>query len=660
MKTLNIDIETFSSVDIKKSGLYKYAESPDFQILLFAYSIDGGPTWIIDLAQGEQIPKEIIQMLGNHNVIKKAYNAAFEWYCLNRAGYQTPIYQWQCTMVQGMYAGYTAGLGVTGEALGLPQDKRKMGVGLQLIRKFCIPRKPTKSDPRTRILPKHEPEKWELFKQYCVQDVITEMAIGEKLKNFTLPEAEHELWCLDILTNSNGINIDNKLVESAIYIGQKINDEQLEEAKKLSGLENPKSVQQLKKFLEQELSDDLLNDDGELENVNKETIKNLIKNVDDEKILRLLKLKQELSKTSNKKYIAMKEAECADGHVKGLLQYYGANRTGRWAGRLVQVQNLPRNEMELLDMARDLVKVRDIEGLKILFGNIPDTLSQLIRTAFIPSPGNKFIVSDYSAIEARVIAWLAGEQWRLKVFEDGKDIYCSSASQMFGVPCEKHGINGHLRQKGKIAELALGYGGSSGALKAMGALNMGLTEEELPDIVQRWRQSNKKIVGLWYAVESAALEAIQGCKTVILGNLIFSREIDIDHGLDYFTIKLPSGRKLFYAKPKIGLNRFGSESILYMGISQESKKFTELETYGGKLVENIIQAIARDCLAVCIKRVTNAGYKIVMHIHDEIVVDAPQDVKLDTICDIMSQPIPWAPGLLLRGDGYETPYYKKD
>lgn len=663
MNTLSVDIETFSSVDIKKSGLYKYAESPDFEVLLFAYSLNGEPVQIVDLKQGEVIPRNIIHHLRDHNTLKTAYNAAFEWYCLNRAGYQTPIYQWHCTMAQGLYAGYTAGLSATGEALGLPQDKRKLGTGTQLIRTFCVPRNPTKTDSRVRVLPHHEPEKWRLFKEYCVQDVVTEMAIAKKLEAFQMPDFEQELWCIDVVMNAKGIAIDKQLVDGAIYIGQTVNDEQIEEAKQISGLDNPKSIQQLKKFLEKELPDDLLDDNGELENIDKKTVAGLLDSVDDGRITRLLQLKQEFSKTSNKKYVAMDEALCQDGRVKGLLQYYGANRTGRWAGRLVQVQNLPRNHSEILDLARDLVKARNISALKLIFGNVPDILSQLIRTAFIPSPGNTFLVSDYSAIEARVIAWLANEKWRQDVFATHGKIYEASASAMFGVPIDKI-TKGNpeydLRQKGKIAELALGYQGGPGALKAMGALEMGLTEEELPDIVQRWRQANKNIVGLWYAVDSAALSVMHTGKPVYTNQITIAREFDIKNGMDYLTVQLPSSRKLYYAHPHLGTNRFGQPSILYWGMDQVKKKWTELETYGGKLTENIVQAIARDCLAHTIKKLEHANYHIIMHVHDEVIVDAPIGTPLDAVTSIMGEPIPWAPGLLLRGDGYETSYYKKD
>jgi len=655
---INIDIETYSDIDIKKAGLYKYVQSPAFELLLFAYSIDDGPVKIVDIAQGESIPDEIIQYLAAPNIIKKAYNASFEWYCLNKFFY-SPLSSWQCTMAQGLYCGYTAGLGPTGEALGLPQDKRKLGVGRSLIKTFCVPRKPTKGDPRTRIYPKHEPDKWQLFKDYCIQDVVTERAIEQKLINYPMPPEEQYMWQIDQIINARGINVDLHMVAGALEIAEEINKAQIAEAKKLSGLDNPKSVAQLKKWLETEL-------DEEIESLNKETVVNILGSDSvQENVQRILELRQEFSKTSNKKYEAIESCVCSDGRVRGLLQYYGANRTGRWAGRLVQVQNLPRNYLEgqMLDIARNMVKARNTDALKIIYGNVPDTLSQLIRTAFVPSQGNTFLVSDYSAIEARVIAWYAQEQWRLDVFRTHGKIYEASASQMFGVPIDKI-TKGNpeyaLRAKGKVAELALGYQGSTGALIQMGALDMGLTEEDLPDIVQRWRGANKRIVDLWYSVENAVMDVMNYGLPVAMRGLVFAREADLARGLDYLTIRLPSGRKLYYATPHLTKNRFGKDSLGYWGMDQVKKKWSPQETYGGKLVENIIQATARDCLALAIQRLDQRGYRIVMHIHDEIVIDAPAGTDLDVVNNIMGEPISWAPGLILRGDGFETSYYKKD
>lgn len=657
-RQLNIDIETYSDIDLLKAGLYRYVQSPAFEILLFAYSVDGAPVQIVDLALGETIPMEILVMLADPTVIKRAYNASFEWYCLNKF-YFSPLSSWQCTMAQALYCGYTIGLGPTGEALGLPQDKRKMGIGRSLISIFCKPRKPTKSDARTRVLPVHEPAKWQLFKDYCVQDVVTEMAIARKLQNFPMPDREQYLWQIDQLINARGINVDQNLVYSALEIADQVNVEQMEEAKRISGLDNPKSVTQLKKWLEETL-------DEELESLNKETVAILLGGyLTDEKVQRMLTLRQEFSKTSNKKYQAITTAVCEDGRVRGLLQYYGANRTGRWAGRLVQVQNLPRNYLDapLLDFARELTKAKNLPALRIIYGNVPDTLSQLIRTALIPSPGNTFLVSDYSAIEARVIAWYAGETWRQEVFRTHGKIYEASASQMFGVPIEKIAKGNPeyaLRAKGKVAELALGYQGSSGALINMGALEMGLTEDELPDIVQRWRGANKRIVDLWYTLENAAMEVMEYGHPVAVKGLVFAREPDVVNGLDYLTIRLPSGRKLYYVKPHLTRNRFNKPSLGYWGMDQIKKKWSLQETYGGKLVENIVQATARDCLAEAILKLEEQGYPIVMHVHDEIIIDAPAGTDLDVINDIMGEPLSWAPGLLLRGDGFETSYYKKD
>lgn len=667
MRHLNIDIETFSSVDIKKAGLYKYVQSPDFQILLFTYSLDSAPVQIVDLAQGEQIPAEIITLMLGNGVIKHAYNAPFEWYCLSKyfefssADRILWLPHWQCTMMHGLYCGYTAGLAATAVALGLPEDKRKMGIGNALIRTFCVPCKPTsKNGNRTRTLPHHEPEKWNLFKEYCKQDVVTEMEIERRLSNFSVPEQEQRLWQLDQQINSYGVAVDKKLIEGALYCSEVVTNELMNEAINISGLNNPKSVKQLSKWLEEETGE-------EITDLQKGTVNSLIGTLDNEKAVRMLEIRQELSKTSVKKYAAMNTAVCNDGRVRGLLQFYGANRTGRWAGRLVQVQNLPRNYLDTLSIARQLVKGKKIDALKLIYGNVPDTLSQLIRTAFIPSEGNTFISADFSAIEARVIAWLAGEQWRQEVFATHGKIYEASASQMFGIPIElikKGNPEYELRQKGKVAELALGYQGSSGALISMGALNMGLTEEELPDIVYRWRDKNKRIVDLWYSLEAAALSVMRSGQPVGIKGLIFAREGDYQNGQDFLTITLPSGRKLFYPKPFLSLNDFGKEALHYHGVNQTTKKWEVISTYGGKLVENVVQAIARDCLAVSLERLAQAGYQTVFHIHDEAIIDrhlaADKETEIEAISNIMGQPISWAPGLLLKADGFATEYYKKD
>ncbi|HBJ77966.1 DNA polymerase [Fusobacterium sp.] len=657
MKHLSIDIETYSSVDIKKSGMYKYALSDDFQILLFAYSVDFGEVKIIDLAKGEILPEVIISALNDKNIIKHAYNAPFEWWCLNQAGYKTSIEQWRDTMFHGLYCGYTAGLGATGTAIGLPQDKKKDTTGKALIKLFCVPCKPTKKNGgRLRNLPHHEPEKWELFKNYCIQDVVTETEIYKRLSNFPVPQEEQELWVLDQKINAYGVKIDTELVRGALNINDIITAELTEEAVQVTGLDNPNSAAQLGKWLKEKTGQDI-------ENLQKGTVSELIESLEDKEAVRVLEIRQELAKTSIKKYVAMEEAICPDGRVRGLLQFYGANRTGRWAGRLVQVQNLPRNYLETLDYAREIVKSQDADFLKLVYGNVSDTLSQLIRTAFVPSEGHKFVVADFSAIEARVIAWLAGEQWRQEVFATHGKIYEASASQMFGVPIElikKGNPEYALRQKGKVAELALGYGGSSGALIAMGALDMGLEEKELPDVVRRWRNANKRITDLWYGIENAVIKLMETGETQGLKGIIFSREIDLIYGQDFLTIKLPSGRKLYYPKPHLKENRFGSNALHYFGVNQTTKKWEVQETYGGKLVENIVQAISRDCLAVTLKRLEDEGLQTVMHIHDEAVIDADLNVDLDKVCELMGQPIEWAPGLLLKAAGFESSYYMKD
>ncbi|MEC1177644.1 DNA polymerase [Metasolibacillus meyeri] len=654
MNTLNIDIETFSSVDIKKAGLYKYVQSLDFQILLFAYSVDGQPTQIVDLAQGEEIPPNIIQALASPSVTKFAYNAAFEWYSLSKF-FKTPLEQWRCTMFHGLYCGFTAGLGPTAIALGLPQDKRKLTTGTALIKLFCTPTKPNKKNGgRTRTLPSHEPEKWDLFKDYCVQDVEVEKEIARRLHRFPVPESEQRLWELDQQINVRGVRIDMDLVKGALYIDDLSTAALTIEASNITRLSNPNSAQQLQKWLTEK--------GVEVENLQKETVQNLINDVDGE-VKRVLEIRQELSKTSVKKYQAMVEAVGDDGRVRGLLQHYGANRTGRWAGRLVQVQNLPRNYIDTLNIARDLVCQRKSEALKLIYGNVPDTLSQLIRTAFIPSKGNVLLISDFSAIEARVIAWLAQEQWRLNVFNTHGKIYEASASQMFGVPLElikKGNPEYDLRQRGKVAELALGYQGGPRALESMDKDKV-LKPEEMPDIVRRWRSANKRIVDLWYSLENAALAVLRTGQAVGVKGLLFARESDIMNGLDFLTITLPSSRKLYYVKPFLALNDFGKEALHYWGMNQDTKKWSKVGTYGGKLVENVVQAIARDCLAVTLKRLDIAGFETVMHIHDEVVLDVPEHLAdLDKVAAIMGAPIDWAPGLPLNADGFISSYYMKD
>ena len=656
MRTLNIDIETFSSVDITKSGSYKYAMSDDFQILLFAYSIDGQDVKIVDLAQGETVPGEILELLKDKECIKYAYNAVFEWWCLNTAGIETPLEQWQCTMVHGLYCGYTAGLAAIGNAMGLPQDKKKLTTGSALIRYFCIPCKATKSNGnRSRNLPQHAPEKWELFKEYCVQDVVTEMEIDRRLSAFPVPDREWKLWQLDTFMNAYGVRVDSELVNGALYIDALSRANLLEEAREITKLDNPNSAKQLLEWLE-EVGE-------EIENLQKGTVEKLVDTLEEGEAKRVLEIRQELSKTSVKKYKAMDEAKCKDDRIRGLLQFYGANRTGRYAGRLVQVQNLPRNYIETLDIARDIIKKGDGELLELIYGNIPDTLSQLIRTAFIPSEGNHFVVSDFSAIEARVIAWLAGEEWRMEVFKTHGKIYEASASQMFGVPINtiaKGKENYHLRAKGKVAELALGYQGSVGALTAMGAANMGLTDEEMKDIVTRWRKSSKRIVELWYALENAAIEVLETGESQMVKCVKLAREYDFIYGQDFFTIALPSGRKLFYPKPFLKENQFGQMQMHYMGINQTTKKWEVIPTYGGKLTENIVQAIARDCLTETLLRIKAKGWPIVFHVHDEVILDVPMSVELDEVIQTMTEEISWAKGLILNAAGFTGSYYMKD
>lgn len=660
MKHLSIDIETRSSVDIGKAGLYKYAQSPDFRILLFAFQEDENPVEVVDLAQGEEIPEHAVRMLADPDVTKHAYNAAFEWYCLNRAGYQTPLEQWRCTMAHGLYCGYTAGLDATGKAIGLPRDKQKLAAGKALIRYFCVPCRPTKTNGnRTWNQPWHAKEKWELFKEYNRQDVVTERAILNRLEQFPMPESEQKQWQMDVLMNAFGVRVDTELIKGALYIDAVSTQELTEEAVRITGLGNPNSGAQLVPWLNTQCGRDRFQD------IQKATVADALDHREDypEDMQRMLEIRQQLGKTSIKKYVAMDTAKGEGDRVRGLTQYYGANRTGRWAGRMVQMQNLPRNYLKTLDYARDLVKDKNYAGLKLLYGNVPDTLSQLIRTAFIPSEGNKFVVSDFSAIEARVIAWLAGEQWVNEVFATHGKIYEATAAQMFGVPVEriaKGNPEYSLRQKGKVATLALGYQGGTSALIAMGALNMGLTEDELPDIVSRWRQANPRIRDLWYAVENAALAAMETARPQAIRGLIFALEGDLLYGQSFLTVRLPSGRKLYYPKPFLKENQFGKQALHYYTVGQQTRKWEVASTYGGKMTENIVQAIARDCLAVTLERIYDRGLQTVFHVHDEVIIDAPMETTVEEICDLMAEPIPWAPGLILKGAGFESSYYMKD
>lgn len=654
---LSIDIETKSSVDITKAGAYRYAQSEDFEILLFAYKYDEEDVQLVDLTVEERIPERILTALMNPNVVKHAYNAAFEWYCLNTAGYRTPLEQWNCTMIHGLYCGYAAGLDATGKAIGLPQDKQKLSTGKALIRYFCTPCKPTKSNGgRSWNLPKHAPEKWELFREYCKQDVVTENEILKRLQAFPVPKEEQRLWRMDILMNAYGVRVDANLIAGALAIDSHSTECLTAEAFRITGLSNPNSATQLQQWLSGKGVD--------IPNLQKATVEEYLQREDlPDDARKILEIRQQLGKTSIKKYVAMDTAKGADDRVRGLTQFYGANRTGRWAGRLVQLQNLPRNYLKTLDYARNLVKDKNYDGIKLLYGNVPDTLSQLIRTAFIPSDGNKFVVADFSAIEARVIAWLAGEQWVNEVFATHGKIYEATASQMFHVPIEKIAKGNpeySLRQKGKVATLALGYQGGTAALIAMGALNMGLAEEELPDIVQRWRSANPRIRDLWYAVEQAALTTMQTARPQGIYGLIFRYEGDLVYGQSFLTVQLPSGRKLFYPKPFLQENQFGKMAIHYYTVGQQTRKWEVASTYGGKMTENIVQAIARDCLAETLKRIDRMGLQVVFHVHDEVIIDAPVSITVDEICDLMAEPIPWAPGLILKGAGFESDYYMKD
>lgn len=656
MDHLSIDIETRSSADIAKTGAYRYAQDPDFEILLIAYKYNADDKIIIDVKQGETIPERFISMLKDPAVIKHAYNAAFEWYCFNQAGLYTPIDQWQCTMIHGLYCGYPGGLAKIGDAIGLSEDKKKMAVGKSLIRYFCVPQKATKkNNGRKYNDPRHDPAKWDLFKTYCLQDVETEWQIEQRLSLYPVPDAEWDQWRMDVEMNAYGVRTDLRMVEGALAVSAQITDRLTKDAMLLTGLDNPNSAQQLLKWLHGEGVD--------IPDLQKETVKAYLASDLPDNVRKVLRIRQRLGKTSVKKYDAIESAVCADGRIRGLTQFYGANRTGRWSGRLVQLQNLPRNYLKTLNFARNLTKDANTEMLEIVYGDVQDTLSQLIRTAFIPSEGHKFVVADFSAIEARVIAWLAGEDWVNEVFATHGKIYEATASQMFHVPIEKIKKGNpeySLRQKGKVATLALGYQGGVNALISMGALKMGLDESELPDIVSRWRQANPRIKDLWGKVENAALAAYRTAQPQAIPRLIFSMEGDLVCGQCFLTVQLPSKRKLYYPRPFLQVNQFDREALHFYGTDQNTKNWGVVSTYGGKLTENIVQAIARDCLAVTLDRIHKKGYQVVFHVHDEVIIDAPMDVTVDEICDLMAEPIPWAPGLILKGAGFESQYYMKD
>ena len=642
MKNLSIDIETYSDTDLGKCGVYKYASSPAFEILLFGYAVDGGEVKVIDLACGEKIPAEIVAALSDESVTKWAFNAMFERVCLsNYLGEWLEPEGWHCTMVWSATLGLPLSLESAGAALGL--EKQKLTEGKDLIRYFCVPCKPTKTNGgRTRNLPEHDREKWERFKAYNLRDVETEMQIQQRLAKFPVPDFIWEEYHLDQEINDRGIGVDMKLVRQAIAMDERSKAKLSAAMQKLTNLENPNSVQQMKQWLAE--------NGLETDTLGKKAVAELIKTAP-EPLREVLSLRQQLARSSVKKYTAMENAVCSDGRAHGMFQFYGANRTGRFSGRLIQLQNLPQNHMPDLAQARELVRSGDYDALSMLYEDIPDTLSQLIRTAFVPQDGRKFIVADFSAIEARVIAWFAGERWRLKVFEDGEDIYCASASQMFHVPVEKHGVNGHLRQKGKIAELALGYGGSVGALKSMGALEMGLTEEELQPLVDAWRNSNPMITQFWWDVDRAVKECIKKRLPAETHGVRFTYQ----SGMLFIT--LPSGRRLAYVKPRIGENCFGGESVTYMGVGG-TKKWERLESYGPKFVENIVQATARDILCYAMQTLKHCA--IVAHVHDEIIIEADRRMSFAAVCEQMGRTPPWAKGLKLRADGYECEFYQKD
>ena len=646
MNTLEIDIESFSDVDLSKAGVYRYSESPNFGILLFGYSVDGGDVKVIDLACGEKIPAEIVSALEDETVEKWAYNAQFERICLSRylglpdGEYLDPL-SWKCSMVWAAYLGLPQSLENVGAVLGL--EKQKLSEGKDLIRYFCVPCKPTKTNGgRTRNLPEHDREKWGRFKAYNLRDVEVEMQIQQRLSKFPVPDFVWEEYWQDQEINDRGIGVDMEMVEQSIQMDERSKSRLSDAMKKLTELENPNSVQQMKQWLSE--------NGMETDSLDKKAVAELLKTAP-EPLAEALVLRQQLAKSSVKKYTAMRNAVCRDSRARGMFRFYGGNRTGRFSGKIIQLQNLPQNHIPDLAQARELVKAGNFDALSMLYEDIPDTLSQLIRTAFVPQDGRKFIVADFSAIEARVIAWIAGERWRQKVFEGGGDIYCASASQMFHVPVEKHGVNGHLRQKGKIAELALGYGGSVGALKSMGALEMGLAEEELQPLVSAWRDSNPNITEFWWAVDRTVKECIKKRMPTETHGIRF------DHQSGMLFITLFSGRRLAYVKPRIGENQFGGESVTYMGVGG-TKKWERLESYGPKFVENIVQAVSRDILCYAMRTLRNCS--IVAHVHDEIIIEADRRMSLSAVCEQMGRTPPWAKGLLLRADGYECSFYQKD
>lgn len=660
MRELSIDIETFSSIDLKKTGLYKYALSPDFKIMLFAYAFDDEAVQLIDLTAGEQIPAEVIRALYDANVLKTAHNAAFEWWCLSRAFSGLQIDQWRCTMAHAFYCSYPGSLAAAGAALGLPEGKQKMKEGKALITYFCKPCKPTKvNGGRTRNLPEHDTSKWEIFKNYCRQDVVTEREIKKRLSAYPMPEREQKLWELDVKMNADGVAVDIDLIGGAIAVHRAVAGELKDEAMGITGLENPNSVAQLKEWLEHATGE-------EIDSLAKAGLQDISDLSDSENVKRVIKIRQELGKTSVKKFVAMKTAVCEDRRVRGLLQYYGATRTGRYAGRLVQMQNLPRNYMKTLDMARKYVKEKDTDMLKMMYGNVPDTLSQLIRTAFVPSKGHVFAVADFSAIEARVLAWLAGEDWKLDVFRSHGKLYEATASRMFNVPIEKISKGNpeyEFRQRGKVAELSCGYQGSVGALISQGALNFGLVEDELQSIVDAWRNNNPNIKKFWSILYRNFVTALGNPgEAQTLSNGVSLKYDSKVLGIDIFGL-----RYLYYNLPKFEVTNlgnkafdYGNKKIVYYGIEQG--KWKKIVTYGGKLTENLTQAVARDCLAEALLKVSKIS-RCVMHVHDEIIAEVPEahaEEYLEEMIRLMCEPLPWAPGLPLNADGYICEWYRKE
>ena len=649
MRTLFCDIETFSSVSLADCGVYKYAESSDFDILLFGYAFDDDPVDVIDLTQ-QEFPEELIDALYDDEVVKVAHNSNFERTCLSKYfDKQIKPGAFEDTMIMASWCGLPLSLDAVGKALGLSEEEAKMKEGKALVRKFCLPRKPTKANPKERLGPEDAPEDWKVFIEYNRRDVETERTIYKRLIRWRPGVSEFKLWSLDQQINDRGMRVDLQMAENAVRIGEEYRERLLQKAQEISGLQNPNSTEQIKNWLREQ-------EGVTVTSLNKKVIADVVAGLSDEKCRAFMALRTEFSKSSTKKYGAILRSACKDEHVHGCFQFCGAGRTGRWAGRLVQLQNLPQNHLPDLDCARDLVRDGDGESLELIYGDVQGTLSELIRTALIPESGQKFVVADFAAIEARVIAWVAGEQWRQDVFRDGGDIYCASASQMFKVPVVKHGVNGHLRQKGKIAELALGYGGGTNALLAFGADKLGMTDEEMAETVDRWREASPHITALWRSLEQAAIRCIKRKRSTLstVGGIRFDYEDPI------LWMVLPSGRRIAYWGADFGSNRWGNPSLSYWGTDQKTKKWSRLETWGGKLTENLVQATARDCLKESMLRLNAAGYDIRAHVHDEVIITAPMDVKVEDVAAVMGRPIEWAPGLLLRADGYECSSYRKD